>query len=1125
MLWSDVPGSAVSLVISNHLMGREGLILTNQDSTAEMLAREIAYFHPELSEQIIYIPDSETLPFDIERPSASILTSRALGIARLISKNVANPIVVSSVRNAMRLFAGEAFWSQRIELRLGGKLPEGFDEQLSQWGYQAAYRTKGPGQFSFRGLVFDIFPAGGILENQGCVHAAARIKMNQSGEITQIKKLDPLTQDSSGSHQGIMILPMRDYPFDKAIIEGFRKNAYELHSDPRSTTTYKTISKGNDHPELSWWMAFGTDGAVSLLDLLKAPTVYLDSGVEASISEFHNLVQARHEDVLKDATRVIPMAERCFMGAQALLDRLNSLKTFQVVEEHQPGAHSFGYTLSGMKRRVTLNESLRAIEELIAQGGTTLFVIKSHVRQKHMSVMLNMMGYKARRVSSFNEFWVHASTPPDQPQAFICQGDIVNGHAYPAMNYRVITEREIFGSMIETKLDDEITEHQRKIILQGLHEIKIGEPIVHAMYGVGRFAGFETINMEMKVGMDEDVVKISYADEAMAFVRIRDLDLVSRYSGGAPEKAPLSRLNDPAWLAKVKTAQLSANQVASDLVKLRSMRERSVGITLKPADSRYDRFCEVFIYEETLDQINAIKDIIRDLTSGKPMDRLVCGDVGFGKTEVAMRAAFLVASQGYQVAILAPTTILAEQHYHSFVSRFEETNITIALANRNTLGKADLDRIKSGKNSIVIGTHRLLQNDVEFKNLGLIIVDEEHRFGVRQKEVLRQIRGNKHMLTLTATPIPRTLGLAIGGIRDLSVLATPPARRQAVRTIVNEMSDSAIVVALTRELARNGQVFYLHNIIDTMDECVGNLQRLVPQARIGKIHGKMSELEMARTMLSFRNHEFDILVSTTVIEIGIDVPNANTLIIEGADNLGLAQLHQLRGRVGRSARQAYAYLLHSRNTTSATGMARLRAMEKASNLGEGVLIARHDMEIRGVGEILGEDQSGHVHEIGFALYMRLLEQSVRSIENPKGQFSIMLAGVDMPMLGSIPESFIPETGERLAWYQRLMSSESRSDLKENLSELEDLYGYLPDETRRLQQSIEKHMLLRRWGIKKAERVGGSLEINFHEDVSSQTILVLSLMFMGKTSHDRKTMNIKGISMEDLFLAMEKNTNS
>lgn len=1122
MRWSELAGSSTSLAMSSHLADISGLVLTPHDADASLIANELCYFSPSLKNRVIYLPEREALPFDLERPSASILSQRAFAFYQLSIKGIDRPVIVSSVRNAMTLHCQDSFWSAHLVLSVGQTLPSDLVSKLAEWGYTQAFRTKSPGQFSMRGRVIDIFPVGGLILNGSILHRPLRVRFNQKGVIDQIKKLDSLTQESSRLFDQAMIFPMRDYDPDKTMINAFRSQSYDFNDDPRSNATYKQVSQGLDHPELMWWVSQASHGATHLLER-EYDAIFIVDEVIQSAEDYGRLIDNRHADVRIDPTRIVPSIDKAFLEVQSLREMLNRHPSLiRICSEYEKSFLRHYCVDNGVQRKSTLKESLAALRSVVQEGGNTLFVIKSDVRQKHMELMTSMMGYDAINLGSFNEFHdISQSDNFDTEDAriFITRGDLAKGYHNKKLGYRIITEREIFGSVVERGLEDELNEHQRRIIIQGLHEIEQGEPLVHALLGVGRFAGFENLNIS-GIGKDgEDVVKVAYADDAATFVRIRDLDLVSRYSGGAPDKAPLSKLNDPSWRAGVLEAQMSAYQVAADLVKLKASRDKSVGITLKPADSAYDRFCEVFIYEETLDQKRAINDIMSDLMLGKPMDRLICGDVGVGKTEVAMRAAFMAAHQGYQVVLLAPTTILAEQHYRSFISRFEETSIKIMLANRNSLSKRDLQSIKEGEASIIVGTHRLLQSDIEYDNLGLIIVDEEHRFGVKQKEMLREIRGNKHMLTLSATPIPRTLGMAMSGIRDVSIIATAPASRLSVRTLVMPMSDDAIRLALSRELSRSGQAFYLHNRIESMDDCVARIERLLPDARVRKIHGKQSEMDMAKTMFEFKNHEFDILVSTTVIEIGIDIPNANTILIEDADNLGLAQLHQLRGRVGRSSRQAFAYLMHNGKVNS-VGMSRLKAMEKASNLGEGLLIARHDMEIRGIGEILGEDQSGHIHNIGFTLYMRLLEQAIKAISEGRDlDRSRLFHAVDMPLDGSIPTDFIGETGERLAWYQRLISSEDEHELARNKMELEDLYGYLPIQINTLMDSIRQHILLREWGIRRVEEHGNGVMISLNEESPKETRLLISLSFRNVTVvEDKKATALIANHTTDSFLS-------
>jgi len=1090
MQWLNITGSAKALVYGEHLRPGGGIVVTRLESEASTIANEIPFFHPDLAGRIIYLPDSEVLPYDLESAPASIKSERALGIRRLML-GIENPILVISASNLMQPVASKAFWlGQHLSIQVGQKLPANLTEILTGWGYKESFRVKSPSSWSTRGRIFDLYPVGMARSGGKDVYCAVRIRLNEDQTIRSISKLDSLTQDSSGQIQSLEVFPTRDYDFGQPLINLFRQRVFDVHDDPRGQETYKLISQGSDNPELFTWSLLSEMDVQPLPSVIGSGVTIFDEGAADAVNEHWSLIQRRHHDVKADNTRMVPMPDDAWISPTSLIDIMEPFTKHSLLREPVPGVENLHYVSSGFQRKGVLSEALGMLKELISSGLPLLFVVKSEVRQKHLAVMCKMLmlGVKTETVSGFRQF-IESGI-----RLGITTGDMQQGYLLDGQ-YRVISEREIFGAAIESSLEDEIGEHHRRVILQGLHEIQLGEPLVHAIKGIGRFQGFEQIDMGDGA---EDLVKIGFAESSSSYIKINDLDLVSRYSGGDPEKAPLSKLNDPTWLQSLKEAQASALSVAKDLITLRTARERSTGVILKEAGDSYDRFSETFAYDETADQKNAIQDIMSDLTSGKPMDRLICGDVGFGKTEVAMRAAFMMADQGYQVAVLAPTTLLAQQHYSTFCARFEETPHQIMLANKNTFSALERKQLSTGEVQIVIGTHRLLQGDIKFRNLGLIIVDEEHRFGVKQKEQLRTVRGNKHLLSMAATPIPRTLGMAISGIRDMSIIATPPARRLSVRTLLREQSDRMIQEAVQREMSRSGQVFYIHNRIDTMAGCVEHLSSLIPEARIAMVHGSMSEDEMFNTMLAFRNREFDILVGTTVIEIGIDVPNANTLIVEKADMLGLGQLHQIRGRVGRSSRQAYAYLMS--NSTSGIANMRLKAMEAATNLGEGFVIARHDMEIRGIGEILGEEQSGHVHRIGFALYMRLLEQAIKALDDERAsqnydlELATIMSSVQIPRRGFIPSTFIAETGERLAWYQRLMCSDSVDESKINLRELEDLYGYLPAEVIEFAEWVGEAIALKSLQVGKVEQDGKDVLVTLtygNLNRASQAVMALT----------------------------------
>lgn len=1119
MLWLDLNSPARALAYASHFKNHGGLIITETPLSAQLIAREMSFYDPSLAGRVQYLPDNETLPFDLQKAPAIIISERASVFLNLATKQeVGGKILIVSASNAMRLCSPLSFWTQNHRsIVVGEKLQSGLGEDtleaaFGSLGYESASHVKNPGTWAARGLVVDLYPVGMSHTNRGQEHIAVRVLLDNLGNVASIVKLDTLTQESTSVVvTKVDVFPNREYEISKALIEGFRTRSFDQHQDPRSVESYKVISKGLDHPELSSWIGIDGLDATNPIQIAPQGDFIFDGDVEAAMRAQWELIQCRNEDIAQDHSRICPPIDASWISPEELTVQLGNRNGARLATE---------VVGSGMSRAGTLTDALSLLKQLIDEGMPILFVMNSSVRLRHIKMMCKMspISRPSRSVSSFHEF-------SQMPEGLaVMQGELTQGFTDTNGKYRVITETEVFGSSIETAFEDELGEHQRRVILQGLGSIEIGDPIVHALQGIGRFAGFESVNLGDSI---QDMLKISFAKEATTFVRVNDLDMISRYNGAEPEKAPLSKLNDESWLKGLLVAQESAFQAADSLITIRNARMRAVGIVLTPPDAKYEAFCETFAYDETRDQKLAIADIIHDLTSGKPMDRLICGDVGFGKTEVAMRAAYMMASQGYQVSFLAPTTILAEQHYQSASKRFEDTPIKVMLANQETLSKSDLRLIKDGEVGIVIGTHRILQDDMQFDRLGLIIVDEEHRFGVKQKEKLRSIRGNKHMLAMAATPIPRTLGMAISGIRDISIIATPPARRLSVRTLVRPETDNVIREAVSRELARDGQVFYLHNRIKSMDERVDALKAISPKARIAKIHGQMSKQEMTDIMFAFRKHEFDILVSTTVIEVGIDVPNANTLIVESAGDLGLAQLHQLRGRVGRSNKQAYAYLLTSEREGSVS-MRRMRAMEKSTNLGEGVMLARQDMEIRGIGEVLGEEQSGHIHNIGFTLYMRLLEHAIKAIDNgeTKVDSAALLGQVQMPLVGMIPSSFMPASGDRLAWYQRFMSSETPSELDMNFNELRDMYGYLPDELSILKSSVLKHLAAKVWGISSIKEVDNAVQVEAHKNANVDDLhAMLALSFPGRMEPADKTRTflIKGADVESVSGTIFTNT--
>lgn len=1099
----EIYSSGLFLNYAEHLDPSGGIVITENEKVAENISKDMAFFKPEMADRVIYIPDSETLPFDLQSPPTTIISRRLNAIERLCNPDLIDKIIICSASSLMRVISDPQNILHNVTLFSGKKLNrERLTSFLNSSQYKKVAQVKNPGEWSQRGLVFDIYAAGWAFRWSSADEVPVRISLDAEDTIVSIRRLDLMTQEGSMTeYSSLAIYRNQEFAATSELIAGYRREAFDFHPDPRSIDSFRNVSVLDNPAQLASWLRVPNNKWSSVLHLSNSQLVIFPDAAKAAVRDQWQVVLQRHADVSEDKTRICPPPEYSWLSPS----EVEAMMTNRDISSISSGAKGHG-----VSRKDSLSETLEGVGLIAQSAGRTLFVVRSQVRSKHLKLLMRMLNISVHMVSSFAEFMSSGDG------VYLTHGELSSGFEDANGLFRVITEDELFNESIESRLDEDLGENQRKAILQGLGNIKTGDPLVHAGLGIGRFDGFESI--DLGAGHLEDMLKIRFAEEASIFVPIGDLDLVSRYSGTDIEKAPLSKINDPAWLKGLSEAQQSSLEAAKKLVAIRDRRVRSAGTILGPASESYSQFCEMFRYAETPDQKRAIIDIEEDLTSGKPMDRLVCGDVGFGKTEVAMRAAFLVADKGYQVAFLAPTTLLAEQHYQSVIRRFDDTGIKSILISGGASRKSDMDKIASGEVSIVIGAHRLLQADMKFHDLGLIIIDEEHRFGVKQKELLRTVRGNKHTLALAATPIPRTMSLAMSGIRDISIIATPPLRRLSIRTLVRDNTDSVVREAISRELNRSGQVFFLHNRIGDIDESVQRIQALSPNARIAVLHSRLGSNQMASVMQQFRDHDFDILVTTTVIEVGIDIPNANTLIVEDAGNLGLAQLHQLRGRVGRSNRQAYTYLLTS-NSASQSAERRLKAMEESSSLGEGALIARQDMEIRGIGEVLGEEQSGHIHNIGFTLYMRLLGHAIKSLDNGAENIdiSVLMGKVSIPIQGYIPSSYIPDPGERLTWYQRLMSSESMGELEEGLAVLKDAYGYLPEEVNRLKEDIISHLAAKVWAISSVKngKTGAVLKAHHYSDTLNLERF-MKLTFGAKLTYGDKpgTYLVDGLTVDE-----------
>jgi len=662
----------------------------------------------------------------------------------------------------------------------------------------------------------------------------------------------------------------------------------------------------------------------------------------------------------------------------------------------------------------------------------------------------------------------------------------------------VISENQLYEHRVVQRRRKRQQDVSEEFLIRSLTELSIGAPVVHIDHGVGRYAGLVTLEIDAQ---DYEFLQLDYADAAKVYVPVTNLHLISRYSGGDPDLAPLHKIGTDAWNKAKRKALEQIHDVAAELLHIQARRQSKPGFAFELDHSLYMQFSSGFAYEETLDQANAIEATLHDMQLAKPMDRLVCGDVGFGKTEVAMRAAFVAVQNNKQVAVLVPTTLLAQQHYESFKDRFADWPVRIEVLSRfgsNKTHQKNIEDLEAGKVDIVIGTHKLLQETVKFHDLGLMIVDEEHRFGVRDKERIKAMRADVDMLTLTATPIPRTLNMAFSGMRDLSIIATPPARRLAVKTFVQEHTDDSIKEAILRELLRGGQVYFLHNEVDTIERAAENIRNLVPEARVAVAHGQMRERELEQVMQQFYHKEYNVLVCSTIIETGIDVPNANTIIMERADKLGLAQLHQLRGRVGRSHHQAYAYLLvPSIKHLKGDAEKRLDAIQRASTLGAGFMLATEDLEIRGAGELLGEQQSGSMQAIGYSLYMEMLEKATKAIQKGKTpNFDAPLtltAEINLHMPALIPDEYLGDVHQRLLFYKRISNTDTQEKLDNIRMELIDRFGTLPPAVKQLFSIHHIRLQAEQLGITKIDLNTQGGYIEFAQDTPVQAISIIQLM--------------------------------
>lgn len=1020
------------------------IVVTKNEQEALHLVTDLNFLLNDLS--IHYFPDLEVLPYDQEMPSSALVSKRGRVFYALMSGTKID-VIVTTANALMRKSAGAEHWLDSvITLKVGQQFYfDTIKQQLNAINYDESLLIEDFGQYSFRNNIFDIYPIG--------ESSAYRVIISDDGKISELKYLNTSTQLSQRSQvKSIIAMPMYEFPFNSDIIPEFRtqwRKTFKNLDNVTSARQYKDVTNGIIPHSACFYMPFFCKKLLSLFDLIPDnSTFFFNESSLDSINKLVNTISFRYSDMLDINNGFILKPSALWLTETVLSKKLNQYNVNVFSEKKNKNARNI--IANEISRFPTIAATIKLLKKWFEKVDNVLFVISSDVRYESLRKLLFFMKATFIDVDSWGDFC-------DKGGLCLTKGIFETGF-YDKDNSRlVVTENELYGMILSQTV--RYNEELDKVSVDSRYfsDLDVGDPIVHLKYGIGRFYGFGMTDANPI--QKTELIKISYQNDVVKFIPLQELDMVSRYSGIEKDTAPFDEYYSKKWtkgLHKVVSDIAAISGSLKDLYKNKQDNWKSVPCD-KPGFA-YLKFCNEFPYPLTMDQSKAINDVIADLTSERVMDRLVSGDVGYGKTEVAIRAAFIAAYTGYQVTVMVPTSILAVQHFETFKKRFEGSDLKIALLS----GKGDaakeevsvLQGLSDGSVDIVIGTTRLLQNDVEIQALGLVITDEEHKFGVKDKEKLGNFVIGMNVLSMTATPIPRSMSLSMHNIRDLSIIATPPAKRLSIRTYAVDKEEHCISEAINRELARDGQVFIVHNRVKTIAARAKEVANSFPNAVVKFAHGQMLDHEMDAIISEFFDGNIDILVASTIIEVGIDVPNANTIIIDDANQMGLAQLHQLRGRVGRSHYQAYAYLVRSKSITE-DGRLRLLAMERASGLGKGLELARYDMGIRGAGQLLGDSQSGSIMNVGYDLYMKLLKWNLKLIDDESLKKSALLASgykgktfensltrIVTEIKAGVPSSYILDTANRFSVYHQILNAEV-NELENIKIELKDVYGPIP----------------------------------------------------------------------------------
>jgi len=1094
--WGKLYGNSSGLAISRAAQQHDGplLVITADIHGEETLAQTLGFYlgnNPEVPVSIF--PDRETLPYDHFSPHQDIISDRLGALHQLPTMN--RGIIIVPISTLMhQLPPRDYLEANTLMLDVGQKLNiEQMRSRLDGSGYRYVSQVMEHGEFTVRGGLFDLFP-------MGC-KTPFRVDLFDD-EIETIRTFDPESQRSLDNIDKIRLMPAREFPLSEEGINHFRQQ-YRLHfeGNPQDGVIYRDVSQGLAPAGIEYYLPLFFKQTQTLFDYLPDNTLIITAaGAIDAANQFWHESNERYESGRHDLERPLLAPKELFIEPTQLTQQLRSSHHIQLNKMELEDSDGFNFATTSPLKLSLPPRSPHPLGPLLTFlktfEGRVLIAAETTGRRETLLDMFRDNEYHPRQLDSWDDF-INSDAPLAITVAPFDQGMVLEGSANEG-KLAVISESQLFGEQVMQRRRRKKRGRDVEAVVKNLTELTIGSPVVHEEHGVGRYLGLQTLDAG---GQINEYLLLEYAGGDKLYVPVSSLHLISRYAGVSEESSPLHRLGTEQWSKAKRKAAERAHDVAAELLDIYARRAARKGHAFPVIDDQYATFAAAFPFEETPDQQEAIIDLIADMTTDKPMDRLICGDVGFGKTEVAMRAAFIAVQGGAQVAVLVPTTLLAQQHYQSFQDRFADWPVQIEVLSRfKTKKQTDeaLKKIENGKVDIVVGTHKLISGNIKFDNLGLFIIDEEHRFGVKQKEQLKSLRADVDTLSLTATPIPRSLNMALTGIRDLSIIATPPLRRIAIKTFVREWNDTLIREACLREIRRGGQLYFLHNEVRTIEKITEELKKLMPEAEIKFAHGQMNERELEQIMLDFYHQRFNILVSTTIIESGIDVPNANTIIMNRADKLGIAQLYQLRGRVGRSHHQAYAYLITPpRKSMTKDAEKRLEAIESIEELGAGFTLATHDLEIRGAGEFLGDEQSGHIQEIGFSMYTDLLDRAVEALKSGKQPELLQPLNsgseIDLGVPALLPEDYLPDVHSRLVLYKRIANAKDKAELRELQVEMIDRFGLLPEPAKNLIAVTELKLVAAPVGIRKIEAADYGGRIVFGEQPNVDPLKIINLI--------------------------------